>query len=161
MEASHYHEYLDLRGLLAASLAATLGGWVLLLGAGKSWWYGSTLASWERGQRAFLLGLVALLVMPPLLSLTNRWGTAAQAVATTVIFEQETARYQSRFGSAELGSNSRKPSQYLLFFYWEDQLYRIAYEEGPKFAHYDRGASVTLPISSGRWGFPWIPTEKL
>jgi hypothetical protein len=161
LEAAHYREYLDLAALFRASLWTTLGGWGLLLLGGWAWWYRLELASWQRGQRAFLLGLVALLLVPPFFSATNRWGTAREAVATEVIFDQEVARYQSRFGGADVSASSRKPHQYFLFFYWQEQLCRIAYEEGPKFANQSRGARIALPLSTGRWGFSWIPTDLL
>ncbi|RMF02686.1 MAG: hypothetical protein D6772_03200 [Bacteroidetes bacterium] len=160
-EASHYHQYLDLQSLLRTSLWLSGAFWLLTLLLVRGWWYRPDLESWQRIQRAMVLAFVAILIVPPLFSASNRWGTAQWARPAAVVFEQEDARYQSRFGSADIDLKTQAPTQYLLFFYHNNQLCRIGYEEGPKFADRSRGDTLYLPISPGRWSYAWIPMEKL
>lgn len=153
LEARYFGNYLQLEQVLLS-----MGKCILLLTVivgiiSYRWWWQDVAESWQRGQRLMGILLVCLLIVPPTLSWTNRQ-LGQPSSATVVELVQEQARYTSRYGS---GATKRQaPNQYHLSFYWNNRLYRISYKEGPRFAMFEEGDPIELPIAQGYWGYHWI-----
>lgn len=104
--------------------------------------------------RTFLLVFfMVLLGLPTLASGYNRWQPDAPAREVDVAFDAELARYGSRFGAAP--GTRAVPNQYLLFFRWNNRLYKAAYAT-PRYPDAQPGDTIRLRIQRGRLGWHWL-----
>ena len=146
--------YLQAESFLAKSFG--LGLLLGLLAAGFTLWFKAAKVQdlVARLQLFFTIVISLSLLTPLITSWINRIGIgSAQAVPTEVIFESEQARYTSRFGESRL--QKQQASKYLLFFYRNGQLYRIADDE-PFDYEAETGDTITLAITRGRLGYEWV-----
>ncbi len=92
--------------------------------------------------------MLSVLVLPLLVSLSNRL-LSFQAVENIPIeFIEESPRYSSRFGAYE----AAQADSYVTFFYKAEQLHRIQTPQSI-FPNAQRGDQMNLPIKKGLWGF--------
>ena len=92
--------------------------------------------------------MLSALVLPLLVSLSNRL-LSFQAVENIPIeFVEESPRYSSRFGAYE----AAQADSYVTFFYKAEQLHRIQTPQSI-FPNAQRGDQGKLPIKKGLWGF--------
>lgn len=146
--------YLQAESFLAKSFG--LGLLLGLLAAGFTLWFKAAKVQdlVARLQLFFTIVISLSLLTPLITSWINRIGIGSeQAAPTEVIFESEQARYTSRFGESRL--QKQQASKYLLFFYRNGQLYRIADDE-PFDYEAETGDTITLAITRGRLGYEWV-----
>ena len=146
--------YLQAESFLAKSFG--LGLLLGLLAAGFTLWFKAAKVQdlVARLQLFFTIVISLSLLTPLITSWINRIGIGSeQAAPTEVIFESEQARYTSRFGESRL--QKQQASKYLLFFYRNGQLYRIADDE-PFDYEAETGDTITLAIVRGRLGYEWV-----
>ncbi len=104
--------------------------------------------------RTFLLVFfMVLLGLPTLASGYNRWYPDTAPREVDVILDAELARYASRFGAAP--GTRAVPNQYLLFFRWNQRLYKAAYAT-PRYPDAQPGDTIRLRIQRGRLGWHWL-----
>lgn len=92
--------------------------------------------------------ILSTLVLPLLVSLSNRLLSFQSTERVEVEFIEESPRYSSRFGAYE----AAQANSYLTFFYKAEQLHRIQTPQSI-FPNAQRGDQVKLPIKKGLWGF--------
>ncbi len=101
----------------------------------------------------FFIFLFALFA-PLFASLSNRLLSFRPPAATQVEFFDETAFYASAYGLIE--GEKPEPTGYHLFFYLDDQLFRIR-NDAAAFPDAEPGHSIQLPVRTGLWGFRYVP----
>lgn len=90
----------------------------------------------------------AVLLMPLLLSWSNRFLSFHAVQQVPVEFVEESPRYSSRFG-VSAGGRAQADS-YITFFYKDQDLLNI-HTTNPLFPDATRGDTVILPIKKGLW----------
>ncbi|MEZ4983979.1 MAG: hypothetical protein R2795_02890 [Saprospiraceae bacterium] len=102
-------------------------------------------------RRFFAIFFFCLLLLPLGISKANRLGfKPTDAVLERVEIESQLARYASRFGETAVATNNA--NQYLLFFYWNNRLYKTV-SDHPLLDDARKGKEVSLPITIGRLGY--------
>ncbi len=151
LELSFFNLYLDRMGLLLTGLGLGLAlGIALALVAGPRLGGSSPMA---RTQISIGLIVLSLLLLPLLLSLSNRLLSFEPAREVEVELLAQEPRYGSRFGVIK--GELVEPSSYLTFFHLQDRLFRISTPE-LLFPDAVPGDRVYLPVRDGLWGFAYI-----
>lgn len=93
-----------------------------------------------------------IILIPYLGFLTNRALSSPKGETIEVEFVDEEGRY----GSIGLKKGQTlKPTMYQLFFYWKNRLYRVD-TLNEHFPETEKGATISLPIQTGFWGYQWV-----
>ena len=149
VEVSHISRYLHFKRfwLVALGVGLLVGVVSILLTRKKVPQKGL-----ERTQIRIAIVSVSIVLLPLLMSLSNRLLSFRTADAIQVEYVSEEGRYGGR-GLIE--GQQYEPTFYHLFFYWENRLYRIAYAES-HFGGTAKGEMIGLPRKKGLWGFDWV-----
>lgn len=146
LEIQSWNLHLDRNRLIVIGLVggAALGIFLLLAVRSK------LPEDWENRIRLILgMFLLALLMGPLLLSLTNRWFSPPPE-SVEIEFLREDPRYSSRFGV--FAGERVEPSSYFSYFYYKNQLYRISHPS-PLFEGVAANTKDSIALRHGAWGF--------
>jgi len=109
----------------------------------------------ERIQVYLFFTALAVIFLPLLASLSNRWLSPHPPRMERVIFFEEKAYRQERFGLLFWGSPSDKPRGYYVFFMRDGKLERID-NRAPLSPPLQRGDALEISVREGLWGVEWV-----
>ena len=98
-----------------------------------------------------VLMMLSLLMMPLLISLTNRLFSFSSPRMEKVEFVKSEIFMESRFGKLP----NQKPDGYFSFFIYNGAVHRIKTKINP-FSDVEEGDIISIPICKGIWQYEWV-----
>jgi hypothetical protein len=149
LEIKHFSNTFGVKQMVLISLFAGC-----LLGLGLWWNIVREKPEMElltKFQLSLALIISGMILMPPIVSFTNRTLSFSERQQVPVIFYKAEGYYSSRFGRLP----QSKPDGYYVFFVKDNQLERIKVKENP-YQDAEGDSQVLLPVKRGLWGFEYV-----